>query len=185
MITDHQYRDSAAIIGCEVAAIKAVDKVESGGAGIIDGKPVILFEPHVFWKQLRLLDIDPILSDICYPVWGTRPYPSGQTAQYERLERAAKVNREAALQSASWGRFQIMGFNWKMCKCSSLQAFINAMYKSEDDHLQLFTNYIKSAYLDDELRNKDWKGFARGYNGPLFARNGYDKKLALAYKTFI
>jgi hypothetical protein len=165
MITDQQYKDSADMIGCDVAAIKAVDKVESGGAGIIDGQPVILFEPHVFWKQLRILDIDPIMSDICYPVWGTRPYPKGQTAQHERLDRAAKINREAALKSCSWGRFQIMGFNWGMCKCTSLQQFINAIFKSEDEHLRLFINYIKSAYLDDELRNKDWKGFARGYNG--------------------
>jgi len=190
MITEKQFKQSAAALQVEPAVIKAVAKVESGGSGFLpDGKPVILFEPHVFWKELRKIDIDPTrykgeYADILYPVWGTRPY-GGSSKQYARLERAAKINREAALASASWGKFQIMGFNWRMCKCSSLQQFINAMYKSEDEHLRLFTNYILSANLDDELRNKDWKGFARGYNGPLYYKNSYDKKLAAAYKSFL
>lgn len=211
MISESQFQASAQAIGCEAAVIKAVDKVESGGSGFteIDGKPrpVILFEPHVFWKELKKIDIDPLdyakktiplktksgiiqmpiddtKNPILYPVWGARPYPRGQVSQYERLDRAAKINREAALQSCSWGRFQILGNNWRMCKCSGLQQFINAMYQSEDEHLRLFTNYILSAGLDDELRYKNWKGFAAGYNGAAYFRNGYHLKLPAAYQTF-
>jgi hypothetical protein len=30
--------------------------------------------------------------------------------------------------------------------------------------------------------NKDWAKFARGYNGPGYAQNAYDVKLAQAYE---
>ena len=55
-----------------------------------------------------------------------------------------------------------MGFNYKMCGCSTIQEFVNGMYESEDKQLELFTNYIINSHLDDELRNLDWHGFARG-----------------------
>ena len=193
MITENQYKESAKRIGCSVAAIKAVASVESNGSGFQSDKtPTILFEPHIFWKQLKikgidpqkLVDKDPSLKDILYPVWGTQPYGKS-SIQNSKLERASKINREAALMSASYGLFQIMGFNWKMCGAKSLQDFINAMYQSEDRHLDMFDDYIISAGLDDELKNLDWKGFARGYNGPLYTKNAYDKKLQNAYNKFI
>jgi hypothetical protein len=192
MISDKAFADSAAIIGCQVAAIKAVSQVESGGSGFLPtGEPTILFEPHIFWKQLRLVNIDPAAllaqhpeySDILYPVWGTKPYGK-VSAQHARLARAVAINKEAAFKSASWGKFQIMGFNYAACGCSTLQEFINDMYASEDLHLQCFTTYIKTEHLDDELRNLDWAGFSLGYNGPLYRKNGYDTKLAAAYNSF-
>lgn len=184
MITPQQYEHAAKDIGCEVACIKAVEEVESKGSGFLaDGKPMILFEPHIFWKELRKRGITPVVSDICYPKWLTKPYGK-YSEQHGKLERAAKIHREAALSSCSWGKFQIMGFNYKMCECSTLQDFINAMYKNEGEHLRLFVNYIQSAYLDDELREKDWEGFARQYNGAAYAKNRYDIKLAEAYNKY-
>lgn len=192
MISENQYKKSAEKIGCEVAAVKAVAAVESNGSGFqSDGTPTILFEPHIFWKQLKakginpeeLLKKDPSFSDILYPVWGSKPYGK-YSAQANRLERAVKINREAALMSASYGLFQIMGFNWKLCGVSSLQDFINAMYKNEDSHLDMFDDYIVNSGLNDELKNLDWKGFAASYNGPLYRKNQYDVKLKNAYNKF-
>lgn len=34
------------------------------------------------------------------------------------------------------------------------------------------------------LQKKDWKTFARLYNGPAYAQNGYDEKLSKAYFSF-
>ena len=189
MISEKQFADSANSLRVEIAAIKAVAEVESSGEGFLaDGKPKILFEPHIFWKQLREKGIEPNMfmeenADILYPKWKSGAY-GPVSKQHERLEKASKINREAALLSASWGKFQIMGFNWKLCGTASLQDFINEMYESEDGHLRLFTNYIKKTFLDDELRGHDWAGFARGYNGPMYLKNKYDAKLRDAYLKF-
>jgi hypothetical protein len=184
MITEQAFNDSAALLNVSVASIKAVAKIEGGGQGIIDGKPVILFEPHCFFRELVKAGVKPVLSDICYERWGERPYPSGQKAQWERLERAIIINREAALKSASWGLFQILGSNYKAAGCATIQDFVNQMYKGEDNQLQLFCKYIKSVGLDEELRLKDWRLFAQGYNGKLYWKNNYDKKLQQAFESF-
>jgi len=188
MITEQQYKDSAKQLNCEVAALKAVAEVESGGDGFLkDGQCKILFEPHVFWKELRKLGIDPStfkgVEDILYPVWGSKPYGK-VSAQHERLDRAILISRDAALKSASWGKFQILGLNYKLSGFGTVREFVEAMNKNEDEHLKAFVSFIKNTMLDDELRAKDWKGFARGYNGALYYKNNYDKKLAASYLKF-
>lgn len=188
-ISEERFKKSAQELGCSLAAIKAVTEVESGGKGFLStGEPIILFEPHIFWKELKKRGIDPNAhvagnEDILYPKWGTKPYGK-PSQQHARLARAVKINRDAALSSASWGMFQICGFNWSCCGVQNLQEFITRMYRSEDDHLDMFDNYIKCVGLDDELRGLDWAGFARGYNGPQYTKNQYDKKLARAYAKY-
>ena len=189
MLTDQAYQDAANDLGVDVATIKAVAEVESAGDGFLhDGTPKILFEPHIFWKELRKRNVNPndylpLNADILYPTWGAKPYGK-YSAQHDRLKRAVAINNEAALCSASWGKFQIMGFNYKAAGFNLLQSFINAMYKDEDAHLKAFVDYIQHEFLDDELRAKDWKGFARAYNGAAYHKNKYDLKLAAAYKKY-
>lgn len=186
MITESQYVKCAGLLNVQPAVIKAVAEVESNGEGFLkDGKPKILFEPHIFWKQLRMRNIKPEShtngnNDILYPIWQPGKY-GPVSKQHDRLNRAIKIHREAALSSASWGKFQIMGFNFNRCNCASLDDFITSMSISEDEHLNMFTCYIKKTFLDDELRALDWKGFARAYNGKFYWKNNYDKKLQAAY----
>jgi hypothetical protein len=189
MISPAQFKSSAAALNVDVASIKAVAEVESMGDGFLpNGKPKILFEPHIFWKELVKRGINPANhvkgnEDILYQKWGAKPYGK-YSEQHGRLERARAINRDAALSSASWGKFQIMGFNWKLCKCESLDEFVNAMTMSEDEHLKLFANFLLTTDLDEALKQKNWAAFARGYNGTGFAANNYDKKLKKAYEKF-
>src|SRR5688572_25932383 len=188
MITQKAFEDSAALLGVEQAVIKAVAEVESSGDGFLpSGHPKILFEPHVFWQELKKRGIDPKTitgaSDILYEKWTTGKY--GKTsAQPERLKRAITINKDAALSSASWGRFQIMGYNWAASGFATLDAFIAAMHIDEDQHLFAFINFVKSKNLVDELQRKDWAGFAKVYNGAGYKANKYDEKLAAAYNKF-
>jgi len=76
----------------ETETIKAVAEVESSGDGFLaSGHPKILFEPHVFWKELKKRGVNPTLiagsSDILYEKWGSLPYGKN-SAQPERLKRA-------------------------------------------------------------------------------------------------
>ena len=183
-ITNLKFIAASNKIGCAVSTIKAVDLVESKGSGFLtNGEVKILFEPHIFWKYLKKGGFTPLLSDVCYPKWGTNPYGSINT-QHNRLQKAVKINRDIALMSASWGRFQIMGFNYKACGCKNIQDFINKMMESEESQLDLFVNYIISSNLDDELAGKDFKGFALQYNGPLYYKNNYDLKMKQADLKF-
>lgn len=189
-ITEADYKRIAKELNVEVAAVKAVKEVESGkfGGFIEEGRPPILFEGHVFWKQLKKTGIDPNVyaidnRDILYQNW-TKQYYLGGLKEYDRLDRALKINRLAALESASWGMFQIMGFNYRLCGCNSVDEFISRMRNSEADQLDMFMQFIKSNGLDKYLREKDWVGFAAKYNGPAYAQNQYDVKLENAYNKY-
>lgn len=188
-VTNSKICGEATELNIEPAVLMAVDLTESGGSGFLeDGKtPKILFEPHIFWKELRKAGIDPVpfaanpkYAGILYPKWGTMKYGK-VSEQHGRMTLAAEINRDAALKSASWGRYQVCGFNWEATGSKSLQDFVNRMYKSEDEHLDMFTAYIMHSHLDDELRGKDWAGFACGYNGPVYRKNNYDGKLKANY----
>ena len=70
------------------------------------------------------------------------------------------IDRTAALQSASWGMFQIMGFNYQACGYGSVESFINDMFESESRHLTAFVGFIKKNKLASALKNKSWATFA-------------------------
>lgn len=172
----------------EPATVEAVIKVESRGNGFLtDGRPIILFEGHVFWKQLKKFDIDPAkyhqeYPEILYPSWTKKFYKAG-TGEYLRLTEAQKIHREAALCSASWGLFQVMGYHYKTLKYDSIDDFVNRQYESEYEHLEAFGRYIKQFNLVGALQEKDWRKFAKGYNGPGYEKNNYHLRLEEVYKV--
>jgi hypothetical protein len=176
-------------LNIELPVIKAVNEVESSGRGFLSGgNPKILFEGHIFWKRLKLHGLKPESyvtgnEEILYPKW-TKKYYKGGEKEHERLNKAKKIHESAALESASWGLFQILGYHYKICGYNSVKNFVEGMNKTEGHHLRAFGKFIQSEGLVKHLRNKDWAKFARGYNGPLYAENKYDTKLAAAYKKY-
>ncbi|QMV32639.1 endolysin [Ralstonia phage Cimandef] len=186
-LTADDYARAATALGVPVAAVKAVTEVESNGKGFLpDGRPLILFERHIMRRQLVAAGhaMDAARYNLTDPnIVNSKPggYVGG-AGEWDRLARAIEINRPAALESASWGLFQIMGFHWKLLGFASVQAFVNAMYTSEGAQLDAFVAFVKAnPNLLRALRAKNWPDFARGYNGPNFAANKYDTKLAAAY----
>lgn len=109
-------------------------------------------------------------------------YGSGDQ-QYLRLNRARKYNEGAALESASWGKFQIMGENWSRIGWKSVFAFYRAMCASERDQLDALIGFIFSKPpLVTALRSKDWDNIARYYNGTAHIAI-YSPKLRAAYNA--
>lgn len=181
-ITNKEYQQAADLLGVELATVKAVVEVESNGKGFLkSGEPVILFEGHIFHRRTGGKYSTPENANISYRSWTSKYYNEDQ---HKRLQKAVKLDRSAALESASWGLFQIMGFNYAACGFENVQQFIIAMYKGEKEHLMAFVNFIRSNRLDKYLKEKNWAGFARRYNGPGYAKNKYDTKLANAYKKY-
>lgn len=181
-LTDADIRRAASTLGCDQAAIRAVLKVESSGKGFdpATGKPIILFEPHWF-SRLTSRRYDATHPHLSYRKWGARPYPAGQAARWEQLGEAAALDRDAALQSASWGLFQVMGFNFESCGFTNVERFVEAMSESEGCQLDAFVAFVSAKGLDIPLRAGDWATFAKGYNGPAYAEHHYDKRLAKAF----
>ena len=168
---------AAAALGCPSAAIRAVVEVESKGGFLPDCRPRILFERHKFagltghrWDAAH-----PAIS--CATPGG---YLGGER-EYDRLGEALALDREAALKSASWGAFQIMGFNHAAAGHADVEAFVAAMVSGHPAQLDAFVAFIRATGLAPALAAQDWQAFARGYNGPGYARFAYDRKIAAAF----
>lgn len=191
--TIEAFEGAAEDLGCDVAAVQAVADVEAGqqGAFIVTDKgdevPVILYERHYF-HRLTGGQFDGAKAPGLKLEWaqlslkGAGGYGPVRI-QHQKLEAAAKLDREAALKSCSWGLFQIMGANHAAAGHPTIQSFVNGMYRDVDAHLFAFTRFIlHDPRLLAAIRARDWAAFARGYNGPHFAANRYDAKMAAAWE---
>lgn len=183
---------AARILGVEPAALAAVADVEATGSGFLpSGLPKILFEAHIFWQRLKVHGLDPEVvraahPTICQPTWaeGRRYYVGGQ-GEWPRMWTAQRYHVDAAYESASWGLFQLMGFNFRAAGFPTVRDFVVAHKRSERDHLDAIGRWMQSNGLARRLAAKDWDAFARGYNGPgqveVYARrlrNAYERRVA-------
>ena len=180
-LNNDDYCRAADRLDCSVAAIKAVATVESRGNGFdTKDRPKILFERHKFAKYTngRFVNSHPHICN-----WTPGGYGPA-SSQYDRFSEAYMLDANAAMLSASWGKFQIMGFNFAICGFTTVQSFVDAMKESEGRHLDAFVEYVIVNNLDDKLRKRKWADFAFGYNGPDYKQNKYDEKMAEAYEQF-
>ena len=200
LLSEKDLIDFADRYALEVAAVKAVNQIESSGKGFLAfGKARILFEGHVFWRELRKRNIEPnnflnsLTQDILYEK-SNRIYYRGGEGEYERMERAAGISgipgvKEAAYCSASWGAFQIMGFHYKNLGYGSIENFVSAMNDHEREHLAAFGKFITTKKISGKnliewLQLKNWNKFAEGYNGTNYKQYKYDTKLKTAYEKY-
>ena len=227
VITDDEWKKNAIFLECDVNVLKAIAKVESGGRDafwtINDSTqhkataPKIVFERHYFHKltkgkyDLTHPDISsefPYVRRKAHPVGSAyKKLPDGQVDQddlydnkqdYLRLIHAYRLDREAALKAASWGKFQIMGTNWQLCKSPDLQTFVKTMCKNEAGQIELLARFIKfqprnwidpknhslgkEISLWDAVKTKNWYAIAFNYNGP--KQQGYDKAIKDVYEYY-
>ena len=138
----------------DAAYIWTVAEVETAGLtqgfGFrIDRRPQILFERHIFRKYTNgRFDSDA-------PEISGAPGAYGLLSeQYDKLTKAlalcakAKLSVEPALQSASWGMGQVMGFNY-------------AVVRNEDAQLAAMAGYLRANGVADKLIKKDWTALRR------------------------
>lgn len=184
-------------LGVPVAAVYALNEVESKGRGFLDnGKPVILYERHIMYRQLQVaranVDVHQLKqrADELAAKYPALVNPSaggyiGGTAEHQRLASARQLDDTAALESASWGAFQIMGFWWERLGYASVQDFVAAMSRSESEHLEAFVRFIETdPVLHKALKALKWASVASLYNGPDYKRNLYDVKLQRAFERY-
>jgi hypothetical protein len=170
------------LLGVKAAEIWAVLTVETTGSGFLpDRRPQILFERHIFHRET-----DGAFDATTPEVSNATPggYGTLGAHQYDRLAQAITLNRQAALHSASWGIGQVMGFNADNAGFPDVETMVQAMVKSEDAQVGGMFEFLLANHLDGPLRSHDWTSFARGYNGPGFAKNQYGVRLSAAFQKF-
>ncbi len=168
-------------LGVGQAEVWSVLKVETKGFGFLeDRRPLILYERHIFHRRTQGR-FDAGNGDISNASSGGY---IGGTSEYPRLEKAMILDRTAAFMSASWGIGQVMGFNHEVAGHATVEAMVAAMVQDEEAQLLGMAGFIKGNRLDRALREHDWAGFARGYNGSAFAKNRYDEKLRDAFAGY-
>lgn len=182
-LCDADYDISSQRLGVPKAHIKALAEVEAGGAGFSAGKPKILPEPHIFSK-LTDRKFDSSHPTVSYRSWGERPYPKTQDLRYDLLLQMIRLSPMAGFSSASYGKFQILGSNFKSCGYDSPMKFAFDNSKDEKTQLAAFENFLRGNNIVSALKSGDWATVARKYNGPAYRKNSYDTKLAAAAAKF-
>lgn len=170
----------------EPASLLAIAEVESGGRALFDvngrKEPAIRFEGHYFDRRLSGAQRDHARkTGLAAPVAGKVVNPASQALRWQLLERAMAVSRKAALESTSWGLGQVMGAHWQWLGYRSVDELVAEARGSIAGQVRLMLRFIVKAGLIGTLKQRDWRGFATRYNGPAFARNRYDIKMAEAH----
>lgn len=181
-LREDDFLAAARSLDCEVAAIKAVAEAESKRKAFsAPNTPTLLFEHRKFQKFTggRFDITNPDISNAERGGYGTG-------SQAARFEEAAQLDEQAAKLSASWGMFQIMGFNFKAAGYGSVDDFVAAMGESPREQLRAFVNFVLAdKVLAAALQQKDWAGFAARYNGPDYKSNNYDVNIQAAYERLL
>jgi hypothetical protein len=167
------YETCAAKLGLpEWEVIGAVARTEAlRGAYGPDGLPTVLFERHKFSKFTDGR-YDREHADISSRNAGG--YGDGTHANaWTRFLKAYDLDPDAALRATSWGQFQMMGFNFHMTPHKDAQTLVAFLAASEANQLEVFMDYVRFNSLTDALRERNWRKFARAYNGDDYERNNY------------
>lgn len=180
-------RTFAQQLGVEHAALLAVIEIESAGRthAVVNGRaePLIHWEGHYFDRRLSgKAREEARTARLAHPNAGAIKNPASQEARWRMLTRAAEINAQAAFESASYGVGQVMGAHWQWLGYDSVTTLVNVARRDVAGQVELMVRYIQKAGLAGALQRRDWAAFARGYNGPAYAKHGYHTKLAAAYR---
>lgn len=208
-VNDDAFAQAAKMLGVKESYVRAIAEVESAGASFLkDGRVKILFERHKFYKYLKealkkpevrkhvaqhlgipeptgvgagdslLILIAAKYENICSSKRGGY---KGNEAEWGRLNLAMDLDVEAAAMSASYGGYQLMGFNYHYCGYKTAKEMMIDLAKSESKQFLAAITFIKNnPHIHNALKKGDWAKFAEGYNGPSYKENQYDVKLSKA-----
>lgn len=155
--------------------LRKVLAVESGGYGFDKktGKIIIQFEPSWFKRLFPRWRNDA-------GIWAKNAVER-QPQEWIAFNDAFRVNPIAAMQSASIGILQVMGFWWKKLGFNSVGHMWDFAKESEANQLKLGLMVMKSnPKMYKAIQNSDWETFAYYYNGAQWRKFNYAERLRKA-----
>ena len=175
----------AAQLGFDPGAAVAVLAIESGGRGFAaDGRMIIRFENHLFfrqWGQNHADTFNQFFSFNAHQPWldhqwrpdagqAFRPFHGSQDGEWQVFSFARNLDDTAAKLSISMGGPQIVGFNYSTLGFESVQQMFDAFTANERNQILGLFNFIKGPGANSRrvqaLQAQDFVTFAALYNGP-------------------
>lgn len=159
-------------MGVHPADLEAISEVESSGFGWFrDGRIKILFEKHWFYKKLSgSARTKAVRKGLARKNWispkkgGYKEQPNANS-RYNILAAAIEIDEEAAYQSISMGKYQIMGFNHGICGFLSAKQMFVRFCDTEREQLRAFANFLRGNGLVGAIKNRDFARVEEVYNG--------------------
>lgn len=180
-LTQANYDAAATLLGCDVRAIRAVAKVESGGRGgfLPDGRVLVRLENHKLWQYWGKVNpalfrkhfgFDPQVTYKLHKfssdgVTWKMQHVDDPSREWQAFDLALSLDRNAALLSSSFGMFQPMGFNHGVCGWADVESFFADLQESEAYHLKAFVNFCLAKGLKGAFQKLDFNTIERVYNG--------------------
>ncbi|MBS1812010.1 MAG: DUF3380 domain-containing protein [Acidobacteria bacterium] len=179
----------------------AVIATESSGNGFLNGRMIIRFENHYFWRLWGKDNPDKFRRHFTFnqeKPWTEhqfRPDPNSpwqnfhgsQDAEWNALKKASSFQDEAAKGSISMGLPQIMGANHNLIGYESAGQMFAAFSKDERNQVLGLFDFIQGPETISRkviaLQQQDFVTFAEQYNGPGQAAQ-YGGMLRLYYELF-
>jgi hypothetical protein len=163
--------------------IEAIAIVESSRRATINGQAVTRVEPHQYRQRVRAMlaamakpsgldELQAAFADRSKEIEALGKFENrflgirGQNDARNWLARALVLTPEAAAASCSYGAWQIMGFNHKLCGSASPRALLDQMDKGPEQQAVLLANFlIAQRRTLDAIYNGNVAAFAVQYNG--------------------
>ena len=175
----------AAQLSFDPGAAVAVLAIESGGRGFAaDGRMIIRFENHLFFRQWgkdhrdifdQFFSFNPAQNWLDHQFRPStnqpfRPFHGSQDGEWQIFSFARNLDDSAAKLSISMGGPQIVGFNYPSLGFESVQQMFEAFTASERNQIMGLFNFIKGPAANSRrvqaLQAQDFVTFASLYNGP-------------------
>jgi hypothetical protein len=166
------------------AVAVAILCVESTGRGFAgEGRMIIRFENHIFWKYWGKSHQSDYLTHFRFDPrrpWRGHKFRKNlrakwvsfhkrrQAGEWEVFDFARSKQQPSAMHSIGMGMPQIMGFNHQTIGYKSVQKMFDSFAGSEKNQILGLFDFVKSASpkMISALRREDFLTFARLYNGP-------------------
>ena len=189
-------------LGVPAANLLAFVEVESNGVAFAanggQNRALIRWEGHYFYRRLQNDESalnEAVETGLAGQTAGSVPNPRDQGDRYAILTAAMDLCRrhgldpDLACECVSVGLGQVMAANWRSLGYQSahdmiVEAHDETPEKDIADQIEMMGRYLTANGLVDELQRGDWTALARAYNGPGYAKNAYDTKLAAAYRRW-
>lgn len=178
----------ADLLRIPVSTMASVIAAESSGRAFgDDGRMIIRFENHLFWRYWgkdnpeffdRHFQFDRSSGANSWKGHKFRPHPGvefqsfhgNQDREWEVLKFARALDDTAALFSISMGAPQVMGFNFRRLGYESVQQMFEQFARSAHAQILAMFDFVKGSGTTSPaiqaLQNRDYLTFASIYNGP-------------------